>query len=110
VLRRFDSLSLLDLTLSTGRTHQIRVHLTYRGHPVFGDPVYGGTARALQRVGREQRPVLAALAKRLSRQALHAYHLAFRHPVGGARCRFEAPVPTDMDEVLAVLVQQESSR
>ena len=78
--------------------------------PVFGDPVYGGTARALQRVRREQRPVLFALAKRLSRQALHAYHLAFRHPVGGGWCRFEAPVPNDLDEVLSALTEQEAVR
>jgi len=105
IVRRFDTLSLLDLTLGTGRTHQIRVHLAHAGFPVFGDPVYGGAA-ALQRVSRERRPALESLRRRLSRQALHAYHLAFRHPVGGDRLRFEAPVPADMDEVLVALAAE----
>jgi 23S rRNA pseudouridine1911/1915/1917 synthase len=108
VLRRFDSLTLLDLVLGTGRTHQIRVHMAHLGHPVLGDPVYGGTRQAIERLEAGQRPEMLELLRRLNRQALHAYHLTFRHPVEAALCRFEAPVPADMDGVLERLSSGEA--
>ncbi len=103
VLRRFLEVSWLEVTLGTGRTHQIRVHLAHLGHPVFGDAVYGGGRGRLERLEAERRARHFDLLRRLNRQALHAYHLTFRHPVGGGRFRFEAPVPADLDEILVRL-------
>jgi len=108
-LRRFDTLSLIDIVLGTGRTHQIRVHLSWIGHPVFGDSVYGGAGASLTRATREDRPAMARRLRRLRRQALHAYHLAFRHPVDGRLFRFETPAPPDIDEVLRELTEGEAT-
>jgi 23S rRNA pseudouridine1911/1915/1917 synthase len=66
-------------TLETGRTHQIRVHMAHIGHPLVGDALYGG-----------------APANGLERQALHAFRLAFTHPVTGAFLAFHAPAPADL--------------
>jgi len=81
VVRRFARASLLECSLDTGRTHQIRVHMQSLGHPLVGDPVY--------RRGR------GAEATALKRQALHAARLEFAHPTSGARQRFEARLPED---------------
>jgi 23S rRNA pseudouridine1911/1915/1917 synthase len=81
VARRFAGASLLQCSLDTGRTHQIRVHMQSLGHPLVGDPVY--------RRGR------GAESTTLRRQALHAARLEFTHPSSGARRRFEAPLPED---------------
>lgn len=78
-------LSLVRCTLETGRTHQIRVHLSAVGHPVVGDSTYGGARSSLK----SPRPLL------------HAARLAFEHPVGGQRMEFEAPVPEDMSSIIA---------
>ncbi len=110
VLRRFDTVSLLDIALGTGRTHQVRVHLSHAGHAVFGDPAYGGTSVWLNRLSEDRRGVMRARLRQLGRQALHAYHLAFRHPAGGGTCRFEVPVPADMESVLSSLAAEEESR
>ncbi len=80
--------------LETGRTHQIRVHLSEHGMPVIGDPLYGQRYRD---------PVLARLAENLGRQALHAAVLGFAHPVTGAPLRFESPLPADMRALSAAL-------
>lgn len=86
--------------LETGRTHQIRVHLAYAGHPLIGDPVYGGRRRASARaLGAEA----AAAADAFPRQALHAAELGFRHPVTGREMSFSSPLPDDMAALEAVL-------
>ncbi len=110
ILRRFGTVSLLEIVLWTGRTHQVRVHCRHIGHPVFGDPVYGGTREWLDRSPAEKRSRLEYWLRRLNRQALHAYHLAFRHPADGALMRFEAPVPGDMNRLLSDLTMEDSAR
>ena len=100
VAERFPFTNLVECRLETGRTHQIRVHLAHIGHPVFGDPVYGGRDRA-----RGIRPEYQRQAKwmltRIKRQALHAYALRFAHPTTGEAMAFTAELPEDMRAVLA---------
>src|SRR5262249_44733520 len=92
--------SLLKLTLETGRTHQIRVHLAHSGHPLLGDMTYGaGFKASARRLGSDAQGALAALG----RQALHAAELAFVHPVTAKRLRFKSPLPADIERVEAAL-------
>jgi len=99
--RRFaDVLALLACRLETGRTHQIRVHLTHAGHPLVGDPVYG---RARAAAAGRLSPAAAAAVAAFPRQALHAATLGFRHPIGGQMLRFESPLPADLAGLLAAL-------
>lgn len=99
ILRAFDRVTLLDVRLETGRTHQIRVHMEHAGFPVFGDPVYGGR-RFVARLAPSERPLWILRLRRLNRQALHAYHLLFRHPRDGRTWCFEAPPPHDLEDLL----------
>lgn len=92
--------ALLRCRLETGRTHQIRVHLSHRGHPLLGDPVYGGAFKT--KSARLTEPARAAL-QHLGRQALHATELGFLHPRSGVRLRFESPLPEDFSRLLAAL-------
>ena len=95
-IEEFDGATLLEIFPQTGRTHQIRVHLSSIGHPILGDPLYGRKGRP----GAIHDPVLRKCVKRLNRQALHAQRLEFTHPRTGERVRFVSPVPRDMEEVL----------
>jgi 23S rRNA pseudouridine1911/1915/1917 synthase len=88
VLERFAGFTLLEASLETGRTHQIRVHLASLGHPVVGDPVYGGRRRA-------------PLPVPIDGYALHAAALAFTHPVTGRRMEFTSPLPARMERFLS---------
>ncbi|MCP3771929.1 RluA family pseudouridine synthase [Paenibacillus sp. MZ04-78.2] len=88
VVERFGDYTLLELKLETGRTHQIRVHMKFIGHPLVGDPAYGPS---------KNKGVL------MEGQALHAAVLGFEHPRSGAELQFEAPIPDDMQRVLEVL-------
>jgi len=92
VLERFERATLLECSLDTGRTHQIRVHLQSIGHPLVGDPVY-----------RAGRGASAGPLADFRRQALHAYRLGLVHPVSGAAMQWEAPVPADMRALLSSL-------
>jgi 23S rRNA pseudouridine1911/1915/1917 synthase len=92
--------ALVECWLETGRTHQIRVHLTHAGHALIGDPVYGGPRRLSARV---VGAAAAALANAFPRQALHAATLGFVHPVSGAPLSFAAPLPDDMTALVAAL-------
>ena len=96
---RFRAHSLLQCNLETGRTHQIRVHLTHIGHPLVGDPLYGGGLKLPKRAA----PELAAALRGFRRQALHAEKLAFEHPATGERLSFDAPRPGDMTALIAAL-------
>jgi 23S rRNA pseudouridine1911/1915/1917 synthase len=105
VLRRFGSLfTLLEAKLQTGRTHQIRVHCAYIHHPVVGDPVYGGERNLPQKeVAFDIRKRLEGLLERLPGQALHAYSLAFVHPVTGEPLCFHADPPEPMQALISAL-------
>jgi 23S rRNA pseudouridine1911/1915/1917 synthase len=96
---RFRAHTLVQCNLETGRTHQIRVHLSHIGHPLVGDPLYGGGLKLPKRAT----PELVAALRGFRRQALHAERLAFEHPVTGESLSFEAPRPADMNALLAAL-------
>ena len=98
VLRQFADAAWVECRLATGRTHQIRVHLTHLGHPLLGDPVY--CARNTR--GKQQIPAF-------SRQALHAVRLGLTHPSSGAALEWEAPPPPDFAHLLKQLEQIDAS-
>ena len=94
--------SLIECRLETGRTHQIRVHLTHLGHPLIGDPQYG-RARAAPRARTPAEETAFTAATGFSRQALHALVLGFQHPSRHKTLRFESPHPADFAALLAAL-------
>ena len=94
--------SLIECRLETGRTHQIRVHLTHLGHPLIGDPSYG-RARMAPRAKTPAEEEAYAAAVNFQRQALHAYVLGFQHPTTHKVTRFESPWPADLAALIASL-------
>jgi len=92
--------SLVSLKLETGRTHQIRVHLSFVGHPVFGDATYGGRNRQIGGLSNKERAFAAELLNLMPRQALHAKSLGFIHPRKNEFVRFESELPEDMKHLL----------
>ncbi|MEW6410592.1 MAG: RluA family pseudouridine synthase [Nitrospirota bacterium] len=106
VLERFSGATLLELSLSTGRTHQIRVHLSYRGFPVLGDKTYGGKPRTTELVrGKLTRTLNQVQGKDIDipRQMLHAECLGFCHPYTKEYLEFTSPLPADMQQVIELL-------
>ncbi len=99
VARGFQGLALLDIRLETGRTHQIRVHLAHLGHPVVGDPAYGGRARSPAGAPASVRDAVRGFG----RQALHARALRLRHPTRGISLHWKAEEPEDFRRLLALL-------
>ena len=85
ILKKFDKYTLVELTIHTGRTHQIRVHLSHIGHPIVGDELYGGESDMIKR------------------QILHAYYISFVHPMTNNNLEIEAPYPNDICNVLSSL-------
>lgn len=96
VIDQADQLALVELRLETGRTHQIRVHLSEASHPILGDEVYGGVKRGAQLKSVKLRNLL----KKMTRFCLHAYELGFSHPSTGEWMMFRAPWPLDLQELL----------
>jgi 23S rRNA pseudouridine1911/1915/1917 synthase len=97
VEKRWDQLTLLLVQIETGRTHQIRVHLSHLHHPVVGDSVYGGGKRRAKAL---RTAALQHLLACVERQMLHAWRLALDHPITRQRLHFEAPVPEDFAGLL----------
>jgi 23S rRNA pseudouridine1911/1915/1917 synthase len=89
------------VAIATGRTHQIRVHLSAIGHPIVGDQTYGGVHR---RVGNNLRAVT-----RLERPFLHASRLAFTHPGDGRRVEFDSPLPPELEAVIEDIAEKEEN-
>jgi len=103
LIDRFRSYDLLEVLLHTGRTHQIRVHFSHLGHPVFGDPEYGGRHKWMGGMFAPERQLGKHLLDIIDRQALHAMRLEFVHPVNRQTVLFKADVPQDFKQVLEVL-------
>jgi 23S rRNA pseudouridine1911/1915/1917 synthase len=99
VLETFSGLSLVQAQLETGRTHQVRVHLSSINHPVVGDDLYGGDKKIKQLTAKR----VLDLVRSVKRPLLHAFHLTFRHPATGADMAFEASMPEDFSSILASL-------
>lgn len=106
VAERFPFHTLLRVTLETGRTHQIRVHMAHVRYPIVGDPVYG---RRLS-VPRGASAALAETLRDFRRQALHAAELELTHPVSGESLSFTAPLPVDFEQLLAALRDDAEAR
>jgi 23S rRNA pseudouridine1911/1915/1917 synthase len=103
VHKHYKELTLLDVHLMTGRTHQIRVHMDYINHPVVGDPLYGG--RRKTPAGAEEH--LRTLLQQFKRQALHARTISFYHPKTDVRLTLEAPIPDDFQQLINALDEHE---
>jgi 23S rRNA pseudouridine1911/1915/1917 synthase len=96
ITKQYQALTLLDVSLMTGRTHQIRVHLAHINHPVVGDPLYSGRSRHPKGLS----DTLRAQLHEFKRQALHASSISFFHPKTGQELTFTAPLPDDFNQLL----------
>lgn len=105
IRRSYNSFTLVDVELKTGRTHQIRVHLSWLKHPVVGDELYaGGRENSIQDVQ------LRAQIRKLNRQFLHAEQLGFSHPRTGEQMRFVAPLPAELTDLLEELERRRNDK
>lgn len=93
-LRELQDATLVECRLETGRTHQVRVHMASLGHPLVGDPVYGSVRKAPS----------TSETLNFRRQALHAAHLGFIHPIDSTALAFESEIPADMQELFDNLI------
>jgi 23S rRNA pseudouridine1911/1915/1917 synthase len=105
VVEEFEFASRLEVNLHTGRTHQIRVHLSHIGHPVFGDPTYGGRRRKYGSMSPAAMDRARGYLTMIDRQALHAQTLCFTHPHTGTKMSLDAPMPRDMEALFHALRQ-----
>ena len=99
IVEKYRGYSLLEASLSTGRTHQIRVHFSYVGYPVVGDNTYGGKRKFTAGISEMTREKIS----QFPRQALHASKLQFRHPQTGNKVSLHAPLPRDMSDLISFL-------
>ena len=98
VIERYDVATLLEVEIKTGRTHQIRVHLSDLRYPIIGDALYGSATNRMRDIAN---PTLKAQIKAFNRQALHAAYLSFVHPLTGKRVEFNADMPKDLVDLCA---------
>ncbi len=103
IIKKFPHATHLKCELESGRTHQIRVHLSHIGHPIIGDPIYGYRRGIPGKLSETLRDTL----KHFPRQALHAWQLSFEHPISKQPLHFEAPLPQDMQNLLNILDQHD---
>ena len=104
-MERYRAHTRIRLRLETGRTHQIRVHMASIGHPLLGDPQYGG--RRPKHLPKASEELVQAL-RAFNHQALHAVHLELVHPISGENLSFDAPLPADMVALMELLRQDEA--
>lgn len=103
VARRFANHTQIDVSLETGRTHQIRVHMAHRHNPLVGDPVYGGRPRIPRGASHE----LIEGLRGFSRQALHARRLGLIHPASGEPVHYECPIAGDLSALIELLARED---
>ena len=103
IARRFKHFSQINVQLETGRTHQIRVHMDHIRHPLVGDVMYGGKNKFIAGTSKK----LIKEVNLFNRQALHAQTLSFRHPDTAQIVSFEAPIPSDLSNLLALLGEED---
>ena len=99
VKERLGNYTLMEFRLETGRTHQIRVHLSHGGHSIVGDQTYGNNARKIQ----GSPDYLQEELKKMNHQALHSFYIRFIHPISGIRIEFEKGLPVDYNHLLEVI-------
>lgn len=109
VLQEMPLLSLVELKLETGRTHQIRVHMAHIEHPVFSDYEYGGRQKRVGALTKSERFVAGQYFECLKRQALHAQTLGFKHPISDKNLFFTSPIPEDMERLLTLAEKMKNS-
>jgi len=95
--------SYLDLYPLTGRTHQLRVHLTELGHPIIMDDIYGGSYNLSNSFHQKHKPIIDKVFKNLKRFALHAYKIKFIHPISKKEMELEASIPSDFKKIMEML-------
>lgn len=109
VLKQYPLVSLVAVKLETGRTHQIRVHFSVKGHPVVGDPTYGGRNKQLNSFNQMEQKCAIHILTLISRQALHAKKIGFLHPITNQYLRFETDLPEDMTNLIKYAEELECS-
>ncbi len=107
VIKEYPLISFLKIKLETGRTHQIRVHLSAKGHPVLGDKTYGGRNKQIIKLNQKDQQLGLELIKMMQRQALHAKTLGFVHPETSEEMLFKSELPDDFQSVIDFLVLQQ---
>ena len=100
VVERFGYVTLIECQLETGRTHQIRVHMQYIGHPLFNDEAYGGNRILKGTTFTKYQQFIRNCFNLMPRQALHAKSLGFKHPITGKMIQFESELPEDFSAVV----------
>ncbi|MGD9142165.1 MAG: RluA family pseudouridine synthase [bacterium] len=110
IIEKYEFASRLAVKLETGRTHQIRVHLAHSGHPVFGDPTYGGRRRKYGNYRGVTMGRARDCLRLIDRQALHAASLEFVHPVKNKSMEFTAPLPDDMNNLISAMREVKQRR
>lgn len=109
VISEYPLVSFLKVKLETGRTHQIRVHLAWKGHPVLGDEVYGGRQRQVIGLNQHSQQLAIELLERMPRQALHAKTLGFIHPESKKEMWFDSELPEDIQDLKNFLEEKNAA-